>query len=297
MPANMNQLDTFTAINLDDLLSSFGWQVRSLLARLVRPLFTAPARAFARHMVAFDKAVGGRGLTEASRLLQRSYVREVRVHGLDRLPAGPVLILSNHPGLTDTLSLFVALNRPDLRIIALKRPFLEALTNMSRQLFYVLDDPASRMSLVRGVSGHLRSGGAVLTFPAGHIEPDPQVYPGAVESLQSWTDSVGVFVRMAPGTTVVPVLVRGVVWDKAARHPLLALKRTREEKERLASAIQLLATVVFGIRPVVVTVEIGRPIDPADLGSRDTAALHKAVLAEMRSLIENPPEGSGVSAL
>jgi 1-acyl-sn-glycerol-3-phosphate acyltransferase len=293
----LDQLDTFTAINLDDLVSSLGWQVRSLLARLVRPLFLGPARAFARHLVAFDQAIGGRGLTEASRLLQRSYVRELRVHGLDHLPAGPVLILSNHPGLTDTVSLFVALNRPDLKIIALKRPFLEALTNMSKQLFYVLDDPASRMGLVRRVSAHLRGGGAVLTFPAGHIEPDPQVYPGAVQSLQSWTDSVGVFVRMAPGTIIVPVVVRGVVWDKAARHPLLALKRTRQEKERLASAIQLLATVVFGIRPVTVTVQIGRPIDPGEHGGRDTAALHRAVLAEMRSLIDNPAEGPGVSAL
>jgi 1-acyl-sn-glycerol-3-phosphate acyltransferase len=291
----MDQLDTFTALNLDDLFASLGWQVRSLLARLIRPLFMGPARAFARHLVAFDEAIGGRGLTEASRLLQRSYVKEVRVHGLDRLPSGPVLVLSNHPGLTDTVSLFVALNRPDLKIIALKRPFLEALTNMSRQLFYVMEDPASRMGLVRRVSTHLRGGGAVLTFPAGQIEPDPQVYPGAVDSLQTWTDSVGVFVRMAPGTVIVPVLVRGVVWEKAARHPLLALKRTREEKEKLASALQLLATVMFGIRPVTVTVQIGRPISPSDPGSQ--ASIHHAVLAEMRSLIENPPEGPGVSVL
>ena len=35
------------------------------------------------------------------------------------------------------------------------------------------------MSLVRDVARHLRAGGAVLTFPAGHNEPDPDVHPGA----------------------------------------------------------------------------------------------------------------------
>ncbi|MGE5249957.1 MAG: 1-acyl-sn-glycerol-3-phosphate acyltransferase [Bacteroidota bacterium] len=297
MPYNLHQLDTFTAINLEDLFASFGWTVRSHYARLLRGLFLQPARTFARHMVAFDDAIGGRGLAEASRLLQRNYVKDVRVYGLDRLPAGPILALSNHPGMTDTVSLFLALNRPDLKIIALKRPFLEALTNMSRQLFFVLEEPAARMSLVRRVSAHLRGGGAILTFPAGRIEPDPNVYPGAVESLADWTDSVGVFVRMAPGTVVVPLVVRGVVWEKAARSPLLALKRGREEKERLASALQLLAMILFGIRPVTVTVQIGRPVDPSALGTRDVRAIHDAVLAEMRYLIENPPEGPGESAL
>src|SRR6185436_11550326 len=105
------------------------------------------------------------------------------------------------------------------------------------------EDPASRMALVRTMSAHLRNGGAALTFPAGKIEPDPDVYDGALESLQDWTDSAGVFLRLAPETAVLPVLVRGVVWDKAARHPLLVIKRSRFEKEKLAAALQLLAHV------------------------------------------------------
>jgi 1-acyl-sn-glycerol-3-phosphate acyltransferase len=293
----MNQLDTFTSLNLDDLVSSFGWQVRSHAARLLRRLFLGPARTLARHMVGFDMEVGTLGLAEASRRLGRSYVKDMRVFGLDRLPSGPILALSNHPGLTDTLSLFVALNRQDLKIIALQRPFLEALSNTSRQLFYVMDDPAARMGLVRKVSSHLRSGGAVLTFPAGRIEPDPAVYPGALASLDDWTDSVEVFVRIAPETAVVPVLVRGVVWDTAAHHPLLALKRTREEKEKLASALQVLAMLMLGIKPVTVTVQIGQPVRAADFGTTDPQTLHEAVISRMRSLIENPPEGPGESAL
>jgi len=288
-----NQLDLLTQINLDDLVSSFGWQDRPLLTRLLRRVFLKPAQTFARQMSDFDSAVEALGLTEASRRLERRYVRAVRVFGAENIPAAAFLALSNHPGITDTLALFCALNRIDLRVIALDRPFLAALTNMSKQLFFVRDDPASRMTLVRQVSGHLRSGGAALTFPAGEIEPDPQVYPGAVESLQSWTDSVGVFVRMAPETAVLPILVRNVIWDRVAKHPLLKIKKERYEREKLAAALQLLAMVMWNARPVAVTVQIGRPITAQELGTTDTRILHQAVLAEMKRLIENPPDGNG----
>jgi len=247
-------------------------------------------------MLNFDDAVGQIGLVEAARQAQRQYVRSVRIFS-DPLPAGPVLALSNHPGAVDTLALFSALKRNDLRIIAVDRPFLKSLYNVSERLFYVTDDPGARMTLIRQVSGHLRSGGAALTFPAGEIEPDPNVYPGAIESLQDWTDSVGIFLRMAPETAILPVLVRGVLWDKTANHPLSYVKKTREERETLAAAFQFLIQILWDGKPLDVTVQIGKPITIAELGSKDTRDIHQAVLAEMKRLIENPPTGEGVSVL
>jgi hypothetical protein len=293
----LKELQTLTQINLDDLVSSFGWQNQPFLARALRRMFLQPAQTFAKIMLEFDSAIGECGLVEAARLTQRRFVRDVRVFGLARLPDFPFLALSNHPGMTDTLALFAALNRPDLKIIALNRPFLMALPNLSQRLFFVRDDPAARMKLVRQVSGHLRGGGAALTFPAGKIEPDPDVYPGALESLQNWTDSAGVFVRMAPETVILPVLVRNVIWRKTANLSLLKIKKTREEREKLAAALQLLAMVMWDAKPVTVTVQIGNAIDPKKLGSTDTQIIHRAVLDEMKSLIENPPQGEGVSVL
>lgn len=292
----MDALATLTEINLDDLVSSFGWEDHPFLAWMLRGMFVGPARKFARQMLDFDGAVDQIGLVDAARQTQRRYVRSVRLYS-DPLPAGPFLALSNHPGMVDTLALFSALNRPDLKIIAVDRPFLKALPNISKQLFYVTDDPSARMALVRQVSGHLRSGGAALTFPAGEIEPDANVYPGAVEALGGWTDSAGVFLRVAPGTAILPVLVRGVIWRKTARHPLTRTKKTREEREKLAAAFQLLAHVVFDRKPLDVTVQIGEPITVAELGSKDTQVIHQAVLAEMKRLIENPPMGDGISVL
>jgi hypothetical protein len=294
MPSN---LETLTQINLDDLVNSFGWQDRSIPARLLRSLFFKPAQTFAKIMLDFDTAIGSHDLVEASHLTERHFAQDVRVFGLDRIPDSAFLALSNHPGISDTLSLFCALNRPDLKIIALDRPFLNTLPNLSKQLFYVKEDSASRMSLVRQVTAHLRAGGAALTFPAGQIEPDPDIHEGAVNSLNSWTDSAGVFIRMAPETAILPILVRGVIWDKTAKHFLLAIKKTKEEKEKLATALQLLRHIVFKKTEVHVRIQIGRPIYAKNLAINNSAELHQAVLAEMKYLIENPPEGAGVSVI
>lgn len=288
-----SNVETLTQINLDDLISSFGWQRYPFLARLLRRMFISPPQKFAHQIVAFDSAISVHGLVEASRRAARNYVDDIRVFGADRLPLHGFLALSNHPGMTDTLSLFISLNRPDLKIIALDRPFLNALPNMSKQLAYVTNDSGARFTLIRQISAHLRTGGAALTFPAGHIEPDPDVQDGAVESLCSWTDSVGVFIRMAPETPVLPVLVRGVVRKKTVRHPLIYLKRAHAEREKLAAALQLLAHVMFRQKDVHVRVQIGNPIYAKDLGTTETRVIHQAVLAEMKQLIENPPLGEG----
>lgn len=285
-----SNLETLTQINLDDLVSSFGWQDSPLLSRLLRFLFRNPAKTFAKHVVEYDDIVGAHGIVKGGWNLSRRYVQDIRIIGADRIPESSFLALSNHPGMTDTVALFAALNRKDLRIIALDRPFLNALPHTTAQLFYVYDDPAKRMTLVRQVSAHLKKGGAILTFPAGHIEPDPDIYPGAVDSLKDWTDSVGVFIRMAPDTAILPVLVRNVVAKKYAEHWLLRIKKTKEEKEKLATALQLLGMVMFNEKPVTVTIQVGKPIYAKELGTTETEAIHQAVLNEMKDLIENPPQ-------
>ena len=284
-----SNLDKLTQINLDDLVASFGWQDHPVLAGILRRAFLSPPQAFAHQMVEFDSAIPTYGLVEASRRSIRHFVDDIYIFGRERIPAGPFLALSNHPGMADTLSLFIALNRADLKIIALNRPFLEALPNMSKQLAYVTGDAESRFKLIREISAHLRGGGAALTFPAGNIEPDPDLQPGALESLRSWTDSAGVFVRMAPQTAVLPVLVRGVIRKKTARNPLTFLRRARADREKFAAALQLLAHVMFKRKDVHVRVQIGNPIHTRDLGTTETKVIHRAVLEEMQSLITNPP--------
>ncbi len=283
-------VEHLTSINLDDLVAAFGVQNRPILDRTVRCLFRAPARKFAQQMLDFDSNIGMHGLPKAARLAEQVYVKEIAVFNRERLPAGPFLALSNHPGMTDTLAVMAALERPTLKVIALNRPFLLSLPNLTRRLFFVTDDPGERVAMIRQASRHLRGGGALLTFPAGHNEPDPDVYPGAVQSLNAWTESASLFLRLAPETAILPVAVRHVIWKKLARHPILYLKRKQEDRELLAVALQLLIQVMFNLKPVRVIVQIGRPITYKSLGSKEPDTLHRAVLEGMKQLIENPPE-------
>ncbi len=292
-----NREAALTQINLDDLVAALGAQNRPWLAGVARRILRRPAVNFARQMVEFDDVTGMRGLPEGARHAERRLARDVRVHGRERLPRGGFLALSNHPGLTDTLALFAALDRRDLMTIALHRPFLANLIHVSQKLFYLADLPQERMALVRQVARAMKAGTAVLTFPAGQIEPDPDAFPGAVKSLGGWTESAEVFLRLAPGTPIVPVCVRGVTSRAAARHPLVRLRRSPDAQQLAASALQLLWQLIFDARLVTIHVQIGHPITPDPGVPFEGEALHRSVLAEMRALIESRPEGRGVSAL
>lgn len=282
----MNALRALTRINLDDLAASFGWQDAPLLAFMLRTIFHAPAGKFARQMLRFDADVAARGLPAAAQDLFHQYAQSLQVFGAENIPAqGPALFLSNHPGMVDTLALFIAIRRPDLKIIAAERPFLQSLKHTSQQLIFISSDPARRMTAVRQAAAHLKAGGAALTFPAGKIEPDAAVYPGALEALRGWSESAGVFLRFAPQTRLIPTFARGVLWGKAVRHPLTKIKKTREERERLGAAFQLLAHVVFEQRPLRVSVQFAPPLTLTEIGSSDPAVIHARVIKRMAGLI------------
>lgn len=293
-----NPLAALTAINLDDLVAAFGWQHSAAASRLLRRVFYAPAHKFAAQILDFDYDVASVGLPKAGQNSLYHFIRDLEIFGHETLPQrGPVLFLSNHPGMTDTLCLFAAIARRDLHVFALDRPFLQSLPNMSRQLFYLNDDPNQRSHAVKHAATHLRGGGAMLTFPAGTIEPDPDVYRGAAESLATWTDSAGVFMRLAPETKIVPVLVRRVLWNKAVKNPLTWIRPAGQERERLGTSLQLLSNLIFNTRPVTARVQFARPISADEVDPKDLPAIHALVLARMRGLIENPPREKGLSVL
>ncbi len=289
--------DTLTRINLDDLVGAFGWRGSRVLQWTAGVLFRAAARDFAHQMVAFDALVADRGLAQAAVLTERLYAQSVTVYGRDGIPSGPVFYVANHPGGTDTLALLASLDREDLTIIALDRPFLVSLPNLSRHLAFVTDQPPARAALVRKIGTLLRRGGAALTFPAGRNEPDPDITLAAADSLDGWINSADVFARLAPQVVIVPVCVRGVSWAALARFPLIRLRGSVDDQQLLASALQLLWSIVLRSQPVRVRVQFGRPIRAASSRPGEVGSAHKDVLREMRYLIANPPHGEGERVL
>lgn len=282
MPAASPSLvDTLTEINIADLLDSTG--LGRFQCAPLRRLFRPVASRFAQMANEFDNRVGDHGLAQGSAWLMGQMTAGVRTTGLENIPAqGPVFILANHPGMTDTVALFCSLaSRPDLRVIALDRPFLRALPHVARQLIFLPEEESGRMAVVRAGAQHLKEGGALLTFPAGEIEPDPATFGAAraSASLQNWSSSYALFARLAPQTQFVPALVSHVISPAAQRHPLTLLRRTAHHKEKLAAALQV---ALPRYRDLVARVTFGAPMK-ADQG--DAKALGACVTAQMRQLI------------
>ena len=214
----------------------------------------------------------------------------LRVAGRGSLPAsGPLLVLANHPGMTDTVALFESLrSRPDLRVIAQDRPFLRALPHVATQVIFVAEDARSRSQVLRAGVKHLQAGGALLSFPAGAIEPDPAAAgpAAAAAALQAWSASFALFARAVPETRIVPAIVSQVISHRAQHHPLLRLRRTQADREKLGTTLQILWPPY---QALPARVAFGAPMVAGEGGERSARELHAAVIAAARALIEAPP--------
>lgn len=282
-------LDALTRACLVELAVGSGWPPGAPGgAARAWPLWPL-ARRLARLAAAYDAQVAARGLPLASRDLLRQVVGEAWVAGAARVPReGPLLVAANHPGLSDALALFAALERPDLRVVAADRPFLRALPHLARHLIYIPADDAGRRDAARAVVAHLRAGGAVLTFPAGQIEPDPALHPEAHAALARWSPSIGLFLRQVPATRVVPAIVSGVLSPGAAHHPLVRLRRQPRDREWLAALLQVF---VPAYQRVCVRLALGPPLRVADLAppGAGAAAIAQAIIAAAQRLLAAPP--------
>jgi len=283
------QLNNLIGVNIQDFLTAFGLKDLRAGRKLVDALCWYPARRFAEDMIRYDQMVAEQGLQNPSQEFLERYTRDVEVIGLENIPgSGPVLILSNHPGMTDTLVLFSSIPRDDLRIIAAERPFLRALPNVSDYLINVAEEPGQRIGVVRAAASHLRTGAAILTFPAGEIEPDPAWMSGAIEALGRWSESVAIFTRLVPDVAVVVALVSGVAWPAAFRSPLTRLRRERKDREHLGAALQALVQLLVPFyKPVRTRVEFSHAFKPVMLaGSTESSAVMQVITSQVRSLIE-----------
>ena len=278
-------LDALKSACWADVFDAFGVAGRGygIPRSLLRHVLTPQVHRIAVMLRQYDEIVEARGLqhgaTYALQRLARPVVRLGRTP-----PAGPLLLVSNHPGLNDSLALFALLPRTDLRVIAARRSVLTALPATTRHLFYVqnVNKANGQMSLARQALRHLRDGGTVLTYPGGRIEPDPAVQPGAAASLDHWSHSIELFARQVPKLNIVPVIVSGVLSHAALAHPLRWLRRKPDDRAWLAATLQILNPAIAV--ETVTHVTFGDPVRPADLPQNMSA--RTAVLAEAGRLIE-----------
>ena len=253
----MNQIETLTGILAREGAEALGWEHGRPGGSVARALLRPAARRIAREFAACDDAFGSRALPDAARWILDHFSASVEVAGLDQIPRrGPILLVANHPGLTDAVGLIAALDRPDVRIVAADYPFLHAMRGLGPRLIFLGATGTSQLSWIRAVARDLRHGGVVLLFPAGRLEPDPAVL-GRDDALLEWSDSVALIARLAPDAQIVPAAVTGVLSARAFGHPLTRIRRARRDRQRVATLLQMLDA---RYRRVTVRIAFGAPI-------------------------------------
>ena len=283
----LNAIDTLTRINLDDMLDNFGLRDLKRGRGAVEKIFWSPAQLLARQVMQFDQRIGEIGLARAARELLFQYVDDLDVIGAANVPPrGGVIIAANHPGMTDTIACFAGAPR-DLHPVSIDRPFVRVLPNIAARTFWVSENPNERLTVVRQVARFLQNGGAVLICPAGQIEPDPAVMPGAVESLATWSESLGLFVRLAPDSVIVPTVISGVIYAPALRHPLTRVRKSQKDSARIAATLQAALHATGWIKnKMQVKIEFGAPRRATDLIARgDAATITRAITDDVKAII------------
>lgn len=250
-----SNLSILTNVCARELLGAFG--LRGGGEKLLTPAARLLVRNLAEQAMEYDRLVGEGGLGHGGSWAMETMVGKASVSGEGSVPeTGPVMIVSNHPGLSDTIALFSAIPREDLMVIAARRDFLDALPNTSERLF-VLDGGGGGSKVIRAAARHMKRGGALLNFPGGKIEPDPATMDGATDSLGGWSGSIDLFARLVPGLAVVPAIVSGVVSRGAMRNPVSYIRRREEDRKWLAATLQMMFPAFHSAR---VRVDFGRPV-------------------------------------
>lgn len=237
------------------------------------------AHHVAGRFVTYDRALGEAGMRHGSAWIVDDATGGVAVEGREHVPPrGPLLVVANHPGLSDAVALVAALEREDAWIVTANYPFLRAMRLASRRFLFVSDDRSDRLSTIRRIVSRLRASETVIVFPAGGLELDAALSRGAaLASLATWSRSIELLARLAPGTVVVPAAVSGVVSRAAFDHPLAKRRGVPKERQRMATLLQLALPAYRANR---VSISFGAPIAPC-VGFD----VHAAVIDAMQALI------------
>lgn len=234
-----NRIHHLTEELVKELFQALGFSAESWVKRSFSPLVWKPMQRFSSIAANFDRIVAEEGFREAARWILPNFVKDVNVFGAERIPAeGPLLMASNHPGAYDALVIAASIPRGDLKIISSTIPFLKRLPHVREHMIFSAPDAHIRVAVVRSAIRHLKAGGALLVFARGRIDPDPAHMPGALEEIDHWSPSLGMFLRQVPETKLAITIVSGILAPFFTRHPLTFFRRRRQDKQRIAEFFQ-----------------------------------------------------------
>jgi hypothetical protein len=222
-------------------------------------IFGKAAQRLATLAIEFDQKVKQCGPAAGVRWILPRFLAGYESRGEEIIPrTGPLLIVANHPSSYDALVISACIDRPDYKIIIGDIPPYRFLPSISRHAIFSppVTDTLGRMRVLRESIRHLKQGGALLIFPGGNIEPDPAFMSNPGSEFDRWSRSLEIFLRCVPQVEILVTIVSGVISPTAMRHPITRLRKSREDRQRLAYIYQIIRQVLsgkemFGLKPRV----------------------------------------------
>lgn len=269
MTKNLPKTSTLRQYLIDEIVRASRVS-RVWLKMLIHTLVWAPTHRFAKLAEDFDQRVSSQGFREACRWVLPRFTTGFSIQGQENIPTeGPLLITSNHPGTVDSLVISANIPRPDLKIIASGFDFLRNLPATAHHLIYTSSDTHERMGVVRQAIQQLKDGGAVLIFPSGRLDPDPDLIPGAEQALGLWSPSLEILLRRVPQTRVLISIVSGVIAPDALQNPIARLQKTLNDRQRIAEVVQVIQQLISPFKPSInPRLTFSNPFSAMDLGVR-----------------------------
>ncbi len=272
----------------DEIFNAFGLRRKSWTRSLFEPVFWLPAHIFGRIMADIDRIVGEQGVPEASTQLLKHFVEGVRIVGEENIPRqGPLLIACNHPGAYDLVAVLSCLPRKDIKIMVSDIPFLHSMPAASQAMVYARPGAQGRMTAVRGMLRQVQEGGALVIFPSGLVDPDPEVLPGAESELEKWSGSLDLVLKRAPETKLIVSIVSGVLSPACLGSIFTRLPKIEWQKRKLAEFLQVIQQLAlkrnFNLKP---TVTFDVALTGAELLEKSGASdLHQAIIERARQVL------------
>ena len=246
------ETDHYVSINelrislIDEIIKSVGLPRTPFWRKVFSPIFWLPTDRFSRFGSNFDKLVAKSGFNKAIKNALNFFVGDVEVRGGDNIPKkGPLLVVSNHPGTYDAVVIAAQLPRDDVRIVSSGIPFIQKMRNANRHFLFTTRDTYKRMIVIKRAIRHLKSGGAILIFPSGHIDPEPAIMPEAMKELETWSRVVEIFLDKVPEIYIQVAIVSNVLSAKYIKNPLTRLRKHWRDQQRIAEFLQVIDQMVF----------------------------------------------------